>query len=143
MNNGLFWFIFLIFMTHDVCPRQYVRDICQFDLTCPIRGVGPKVVRKLLLEENLKIRGRKDSKVRKLVLPSYWPFQPISEECCCHYFLTLSCFFFSRYAAGGSGPTFLRCSSNDQSPEERGAAEGRSASSGPRQNVLRRIERWL
>lgn len=48
-----------------VCCRQYVREVSQFDLTCPIRGVGPGVIRKLLLEDNLKVRGRKDSKVSK------------------------------------------------------------------------------
>lgn len=48
-----------------IITLQFVREICQFDLTCPIRGVGPGVVRKLLLEESLKIRGRKDSKVGK------------------------------------------------------------------------------
>ncbi|CAK6966219.1 uncharacterized protein LOC128365896 [Scomber scombrus] len=47
---------------------KHVREICQFDLTCPIRGVGPGVVRKLLLEENLKIRGRKDSKLEVVAL---------------------------------------------------------------------------
>ncbi|MEQ2295499.1 hypothetical protein AMECASPLE_015114 [Ameca splendens] len=47
---------------------KFVRDICQFDLTCPIRGVGDNVVRKLLLEENLKLRGRKDSKVEVVAL---------------------------------------------------------------------------
>lgn len=47
---------------------KHVREICQFDLTCPIRGVGPDVVRKLLLEENLKIRGRKDSKLEVVAL---------------------------------------------------------------------------
>lgn len=46
-------------------------------------------------------------------------------------------------AAGSSGSTFLRCSPNDQSPEERRAAEGSSTSTGPRQNVLHSIERWL
>ena len=54
---------FYLTITHDGFPWQHVREVCQFDLTCPIRGVGPEVVRKLLLEENLKIRGRKDSKV--------------------------------------------------------------------------------
>ncbi|XP_077433032.1 uncharacterized protein plekhg6 isoform X2 [Vanacampus margaritifer] len=34
---------------------KHVREICQFDLTCPIRGVGDGVVRKLLLEDNLKL----------------------------------------------------------------------------------------
>ncbi|XP_032374500.1 uncharacterized protein plekhg6 [Etheostoma spectabile] len=47
---------------------KHVRMICQFDLTCPISGVGPQVVRKLLLEENLKIRGRKDSKLEVVAL---------------------------------------------------------------------------
>ncbi|XP_036930755.1 uncharacterized protein plekhg6 isoform X2 [Acanthopagrus latus] len=47
---------------------KHVREVCQFDLTCPIRGVGPEVVRKLLLEENLKIRGRKDSKLEVVAL---------------------------------------------------------------------------
>ncbi|XP_044064799.1 uncharacterized protein plekhg6 isoform X2 [Siniperca chuatsi] len=47
---------------------KHVRVICQFDLTCPIRGVGPEVVRKLLLEDNLKIRGRKDSKLEVVAL---------------------------------------------------------------------------
>ncbi|KAG7216993.1 hypothetical protein INR49_001647 [Caranx melampygus] len=45
---------------------KHVREICRFDLTCPIREVGCDVVRKLLLEENLKIRDRKDSKVGEL-----------------------------------------------------------------------------
>ncbi|KAM9852082.1 uncharacterized protein plekhg6 [Aulostomus maculatus] len=47
---------------------KQVREICHFDLTCPIRGVGPGVVRRLLLEENLKIRGRKDSKLEVVAL---------------------------------------------------------------------------
>ncbi|KAM8734934.1 uncharacterized protein plekhg6 isoform 2-T2 [Acanthopagrus schlegelii] len=47
---------------------KHVREVCQFDLTCPIRGVGPEVVRRLLLEENLKIRGRKDSKLEVVAL---------------------------------------------------------------------------
>ncbi|XP_045899803.1 uncharacterized protein plekhg6 [Micropterus dolomieu] len=47
---------------------KHVRVFCQFDLTCPIRGVGSEVVRKLLLEENLKIRGRKDSKLEVVAL---------------------------------------------------------------------------
>ncbi|KAF7670128.1 hypothetical protein LDENG_00050170 [Lucifuga dentata] len=47
---------------------KYVREICQFDLTCPIRGVGPGILRKLLLEENIKIRGRKDSKLEVVAL---------------------------------------------------------------------------
>ncbi|XP_012725793.2 uncharacterized protein plekhg6 isoform X1 [Fundulus heteroclitus] len=47
---------------------KFVRDNSRFDLTCPIRGVGRNVVRKLLLEENLKLRGRKDSKVEVVAL---------------------------------------------------------------------------
>ncbi|KAK2844741.1 hypothetical protein Q5P01_011400 [Channa striata] len=47
---------------------KHVKEICQFDLTCPISGVGPKVVRRLLLEGNLKIRGRKDSKLEIVAL---------------------------------------------------------------------------
>uniref|UniRef100_H3CRH7 DH domain-containing protein n=1 Tax=Tetraodon nigroviridis TaxID=99883 RepID=H3CRH7_TETNG len=47
---------------------KFVREFCQFDLTSPIRGVGPGVVRKLLLEESLKIRGRKDSKLEVVAL---------------------------------------------------------------------------
>ncbi|XP_063734330.1 uncharacterized protein plekhg6 isoform X2 [Eleginops maclovinus] len=47
---------------------KHVQKICQFDLTCPIRGVSPQVVRKLLLEDNLKIRGRKDSKLEVVAL---------------------------------------------------------------------------
>ncbi|XP_041650185.1 uncharacterized protein plekhg6 [Cheilinus undulatus] len=47
---------------------KLVREITRFDLTCPIRGVGPEVVRKLLLEDNLKIRGRKDSKLEVVAL---------------------------------------------------------------------------
>ncbi|XP_015226352.1 PREDICTED: pleckstrin homology domain-containing family G member 6 [Cyprinodon variegatus] len=47
---------------------KVVRDVCRFDLRYPIRGVGPNVVRKLLLEDNLKLRGRKDSKVEVVAL---------------------------------------------------------------------------
>ncbi|XP_019948471.2 pleckstrin homology domain-containing family G member 5 [Paralichthys olivaceus] len=47
---------------------KHVREICQFDLTCPVRGVGPGVVRRLLLEENLKIRDRKDNKLEVVAL---------------------------------------------------------------------------
>ncbi|KAM4581557.1 uncharacterized protein plekhg6 [Odontesthes bonariensis] len=47
---------------------KHVRDICKFDLTCPIRGVGREVVRTLLLEENLKVRNRKDSKLELVAL---------------------------------------------------------------------------
>ena len=53
-------------------PFQHIREICHFDLTLPMVGVGPKFVRKLLLEENLKMRGGKDSKVSAtLYLPGF------------------------------------------------------------------------
>lgn len=134
-------FTLICFATNDGFPWQHVREICHFDLTCPIRGVGPEVVRKLLLEDNLKIRGRKDSKVSRAGAPSYSTFKFISSEHHCHHFL-----MFPRTwcdAAGGGGSAFLRCASNDQSPEERRAAEGSSTSSGPRQDVLHSAERWL
>ncbi|XP_052003357.1 pleckstrin homology domain-containing family G member 5-like isoform X2 [Xyrauchen texanus] len=41
---------------------KHVREYCYFDLMTPLRGVGPKVIRKQLLEETLKVRGRKDNK---------------------------------------------------------------------------------
>ncbi|XP_051576350.1 uncharacterized protein LOC127453739 isoform X2 [Myxocyprinus asiaticus] len=41
---------------------KHVRENCCFDLRSPMRGVGPKVIRKQLLEETLKVRGRKDIK---------------------------------------------------------------------------------
>ncbi|XP_062321742.1 uncharacterized protein plekhg6 [Osmerus eperlanus] len=47
---------------------KHVREFCRFDLTRPIRGAGPGVVRKLLLEETLKIKGRKDSKLEVVAL---------------------------------------------------------------------------
>ncbi|CAL8290153.1 unnamed protein product [Merluccius merluccius] len=47
---------------------KHVREICHFDLTCPVVGVGQHIVRKLLLEENLKLRGRKDSKLEVVAL---------------------------------------------------------------------------
>lgn len=47
---------------------KHVRDVSRFDLTCPVSGVGPGVIRRLLLEENLKIRGRKDSKMEVVAL---------------------------------------------------------------------------
>lgn len=47
---------------------KHVREVSRFDLTCPISGVGPEVIRKLLLEENLKIRGRKDNKLEVVAL---------------------------------------------------------------------------
>ncbi|XP_045574710.1 pleckstrin homology domain-containing family G member 6 isoform X2 [Salmo salar] len=48
--------------------EKHVREFCSFDLTCPVRGVGPGVIRKLLLEETLKIRGRKDHKLEVTAL---------------------------------------------------------------------------
>lgn len=47
---------------------KHVREICHFDLTRPVVGVGPRVVRTLLLEENLKMRGRKDNKLEVVAL---------------------------------------------------------------------------
>ncbi|XP_072317613.1 uncharacterized protein plekhg6 [Eucyclogobius newberryi] len=47
---------------------RLVREVSTFDLTCPVSGVGPEVIRKLLLEENLKIRGRKDNKMEVVAL---------------------------------------------------------------------------
>ncbi|KAK9960589.1 hypothetical protein ABG768_008436 [Culter alburnus] len=41
---------------------KHVRELCCFDLTSPMRGVGPNVIRTLLLEETLKVKIRKDSK---------------------------------------------------------------------------------
>ncbi|KAM9405169.1 uncharacterized protein plekhg6 isoform 2-T2 [Salvelinus alpinus] len=48
--------------------EKHVREFCSFDLTCPVRGVGPGIIRKLLLEETLKIRGRKDHKLEVTAL---------------------------------------------------------------------------
>ncbi|XP_042565040.1 pleckstrin homology domain-containing family G member 6-like isoform X1 [Clupea harengus] len=42
---------------------KHVREFCQFDLMSPVRGADPEVIRKLLLEDTVKIRGRKDSRV--------------------------------------------------------------------------------
>ncbi|XP_028984773.1 pleckstrin homology domain-containing family G member 6 [Betta splendens] len=47
---------------------KHVKEICQFELTSPISGLGPSVVRKLLLEGNLKLRGRKDNKLEVVAL---------------------------------------------------------------------------
>ncbi|XP_077065092.1 uncharacterized protein plekhg6 isoform X2 [Siphateles boraxobius] len=41
---------------------KHVRELCCFDLTSPMRGVGPNIIRRLLLEETLKVRVRKDNK---------------------------------------------------------------------------------
>ncbi|XP_026140069.1 pleckstrin homology domain-containing family G member 5 [Carassius auratus] len=41
---------------------KYVREFCCFDLMRPVRGVGPNVIRKQLMEETLKVRIRKDTK---------------------------------------------------------------------------------
>ncbi|KAL2084778.1 hypothetical protein ACEWY4_020296 [Coilia grayii] len=47
--------------------NKYVKEF-HFDLMSPVRGVGPEVIRKLLLEDTIKIRGRKDSKVEAVLL---------------------------------------------------------------------------
>ncbi|XP_056457534.1 uncharacterized protein plekhg6 isoform X2 [Gadus chalcogrammus] len=47
---------------------KHIREFCHFDLTLPMVGVGPTFVRKLLLEENLKMRGGKDSKEEVVAL---------------------------------------------------------------------------
>ncbi|MBN3308479.1 PKHG6 protein, partial [Amia calva] len=47
---------------------RQLRKFCQIDLTSPIVGAGPNDIRKLLLEETLKIRDKKDSKVELSVL---------------------------------------------------------------------------
>lgn len=107
-----------------------MKEICQFDLTRPISGVGSNVVRKLLLEENLKLRGRKDSKVSRAGALNYCTFESVSSEHAFYYFSDVFNFPFTWYdAAGSGGSTFLRCASNDQNPEERRAAEGGSTSS--------------
>uniref|UniRef100_A0A8C1C3E3 Pleckstrin homology domain containing, family G (with RhoGef domain) member 6 n=2 Tax=Cyprinus carpio TaxID=7962 RepID=A0A8C1C3E3_CYPCA len=41
---------------------KYVREFCCFDLMSPVRGVGPNVIRKQLMEESLKVKVRKDTK---------------------------------------------------------------------------------
>ncbi|XP_056331262.1 pleckstrin homology domain-containing family G member 6 isoform X2 [Danio aesculapii] len=41
---------------------KHVREICCFDLTSPVSGVGPNVIRKQILEETLKVKRRKDTK---------------------------------------------------------------------------------
>ncbi|XP_063055630.1 pleckstrin homology domain-containing family G member 6 isoform X2 [Engraulis encrasicolus] len=46
---------------------KHVKEF-HFDLMRPVRGVGPEVIRKLLLEDTVKIRGRKDSKVEAVLL---------------------------------------------------------------------------
>ncbi|KAI5618178.1 pleckstrin-likey domain-containing family G member 6 isoform X1 [Silurus asotus] len=48
--------------------EKYMQEFCQFDLTSPIRGMGPRDLRKLIKGENLKVRGRKDSKLEVFVL---------------------------------------------------------------------------
>ncbi|KAJ8392896.1 hypothetical protein AAFF_G00071000 [Aldrovandia affinis] len=47
---------------------KHIKEFCCFDLTSPILGVGPGDIRKLLLEETLKIRERKDNKLEVVVL---------------------------------------------------------------------------
>ncbi|XP_057197145.1 uncharacterized protein plekhg6 isoform X2 [Triplophysa rosa] len=41
---------------------KHIQEFCCFDLTSPIRGVGPNIIRKQILDETLKVGGRKDSK---------------------------------------------------------------------------------
>ncbi|XP_076844623.1 uncharacterized protein plekhg6 [Brachyhypopomus gauderio] len=47
---------------------KHVQEFCHFDLTCPVRGAGPKDIRKLLLDDLMKVRGRKDNKLEVNVL---------------------------------------------------------------------------
>ncbi|XP_035259425.1 uncharacterized protein plekhg6 isoform X1 [Anguilla anguilla] len=48
--------------------EKHVKEFSCFDLTSPIRGLGPGDMRKLLLEETLKIREKKDNKAEVVVL---------------------------------------------------------------------------
>ncbi|MCJ8728627.1 hypothetical protein PDJAM_G00006620 [Pangasius djambal] len=48
--------------------NKHMQKFCHFDLTSPIRGTGPKVIRRLIMGETLKVRGRKDSKLEVVVL---------------------------------------------------------------------------
>ncbi|XP_060726204.1 uncharacterized protein plekhg6 [Tachysurus vachellii] len=48
--------------------EKHMQEFCRFDLTTPIRGTEPKVIRKLIMGETLKVRGRKDSKLEVVVL---------------------------------------------------------------------------
>ncbi|KAB5586851.1 hypothetical protein PHYPO_G00006230 [Pangasianodon hypophthalmus] len=48
--------------------NKHMQEFCHFDLTSPIRGTGPKVIRRLIMGGTLKIRGRKDSKLEVVVL---------------------------------------------------------------------------
>uniref|UniRef100_A0A671N1U6 Pleckstrin homology domain containing, family G (with RhoGef domain) member 6 n=2 Tax=Sinocyclocheilus anshuiensis TaxID=1608454 RepID=A0A671N1U6_9TELE len=41
---------------------KHVRELCCFDLMSPVRGVGPNVIRKQLMEDTLKVKVRKDTK---------------------------------------------------------------------------------
>ncbi|KAA0703018.1 Pleckstrin -like proteiny domain-containing family G member 6 [Triplophysa tibetana] len=41
---------------------KHIQKFCCFDLTSPIKGVGPNIIRKQILDETLKVGGRKDSK---------------------------------------------------------------------------------
>ncbi|KAI1885796.1 hypothetical protein AGOR_G00207480 [Albula goreensis] len=47
---------------------KHIREICCFDLTSPVQGLGPSDIRKLLMEETLKIREKKDNKLEVVVL---------------------------------------------------------------------------
>ncbi|XP_048882574.1 uncharacterized protein plekhg6 isoform X2 [Brienomyrus brachyistius] len=48
--------------------EKFVREICRFDLTSPMRGAGTKDIRKLLLEETLRIKTRRESKPMVVLL---------------------------------------------------------------------------
>lgn len=54
-------------LTVSVYVFQHMQEFCHFDLTTPIRGTEPKVIRKLIMGETLKVRGRKDSKVSNVM----------------------------------------------------------------------------
>ncbi|XP_023662827.1 uncharacterized protein plekhg6 isoform X2 [Paramormyrops kingsleyae] len=48
--------------------EKFVRELCHFDLTSPIRGAGMKDIRKLLLEETLRVKARRESKPMVVLL---------------------------------------------------------------------------
>ncbi|KAG9344941.1 hypothetical protein JZ751_009481 [Albula glossodonta] len=47
---------------------KHIREISCFDLTSPVQGLGPSDIRKLLMEETLKIKEKKDNKLEVVVL---------------------------------------------------------------------------
>ncbi|XP_028837842.1 pleckstrin homology domain-containing family G member 5 isoform X2 [Denticeps clupeoides] len=47
---------------------KHVRELCSFDLMSPVKGAGPTVIRKLLLEDTVRIRAKKDSKIDAVLL---------------------------------------------------------------------------